>query len=505
MSRHAAGLRSRLDRLGTVRRAKGRNHAPVPREPSHQAEAVPDAAASPYGDALPQVGAMADDGTVVTENPVAAEGVAVAGNVMADKDAMTDDGTVVRAEPVTDDRTVMRDDTNTAHREGAATSGDAAPPDGHAPPDADDIAFAASQSLPAPEVAWAAEAIARLEANVARVVLGKAHPVRLCVAAMLAGGHVLVEDSPGTGKTRLARALAESLDVTCSRIQGTPDLLPGDVTGGLTLGPERGTLVFRRGPVFVSVVLVDEVNRASPKAQSALLEVMEEHTVTVDGVPHAVPEPFLVIATQNPQDQAGTYPLPDAQLDRFLLRVKLGHPGHTVAVRLVAEDRGIHPVQASQPAASAGPVAAGGPATSDGPANSPHTPVLGSRRRSPGELAPVLSAADMARLRSMAGDVHLDGSIAEYIVRLVEATRRDGQAAAGVSTRGALALARCAKAWALAQGRGYVVPDDVRALAVPVLAHRLRLVPEAAWEGATVEGIVERIVEQTPAPTGGDA
>jgi MoxR-like ATPase len=272
---------------------------------------------------------------------------------------------------------------------------------------------------------------------------------------------VLLEDVPGTGKTVLAKALANTVEGTQSRIQFTPDLLPSDVTGVTIYDQSTGRFEFHAGPIFATVVLADEINRASPKTQSALLEVMEEGIVTVDGVGHPVGSPFIVIATQNPVEQAGTYSLPEAQLDRFLIKTSLGYPDHATTVDLLLD---------------------------------------ASNRSRAAAVRPIIAADSVSTLAQLASEVHTDASVMGYLSEIVTATRDDRDAALGVSIRGALALARAAKTWAIASGRTYVTPDDIRDLALPVLAHRVIVDPESEFAGVTASDIVERAVASATPP-----
>jgi MoxR-like ATPase len=308
---------------------------------------------------------------------------------------------------------------------------------------------------------WFADAFNRLVGNVEQAILGKDHVIRLVVTALLSEGHVLLEDFPGTGKTVLAKALANTLDGTNSRIQFTPDLLPSDVTGVTIYDQAKGVFEFHKGPIFASIVLADEINRASPKTQSALLEVMEEGRVTVDGVSHSVGSPFMVIATQNPVEQAGTYSLPEAQLDRFLIKTSLGYPDHATAVTLLLDS---------------------------------------SNRARASKVAPIIASSSVTTMAELAAEVFVDASVLGYLNEIVSATRTDPSVALGVSMRGALSLARAAKTWAIANGRTFVTPDDVRELAVPVLAHRIIVDPEADFAGVTAEKIVDRILVDTEPP-----
>ena len=278
---------------------------------------------------------------------------------------------------------------------------------------------------------------------------------------MLADGHLLLEDVPGTGKTMLAKALANTVQGTQSRIQFTPDLLPSDVTGATIYNQRTGAFEFHQGPVFATIVLVDEVNRASPKTQSALLEVMEEGRVTVDGVRHEVGSPFLVIATQNPVEQAGVYPLPEAQLDRFLMKASLGYPDHDTTVSLMAD--------------------------------------AGNRDRTQ-TVGALVTAQVVGQMAQLAATVHVDNAILGYIAHIAEQTRHSPQVKLGVSTRGCLALVRCVKARAASQARGHATPDDVKALVHPVLGHRVLLTPDAEFAGLKVSALRDQALAEIAPP-----
>ena len=307
-----------------------------------------------------------------------------------------------------------------------------------------------------------ARTFAALVNGIAVALLGKESTIRLALTTMLSDGHLLLEDAPGTGKTALARAMAAVIDGTQSRIQFTPDLLPSDITGVSIYDQKTGDWVFQAGPVFAQVVLADEVNRASPKTQSALLEVMEESQVTVGGVTHPAPRPFIVIATQNPIEQAGTYPLPEAQLDRFLMKTSIGSPARAAMIDVLEG------------------------------AAAPNRSRL---------VRPVVTAEQLTALSALAARNHTDRSVLDYVAALAEATREDDSARLGVSTRGAIAMVRCARVWAAAQGRNFVLPDDVKDLAEVVWAHRLVMDPDAEFTGATASGVITAALAQVPAPT----
>ncbi len=297
--------------------------------------------------------------------------------------------------------------------------------------------------------------------NMEKVMVGKESAIKLAVIALLSQGHLLVEDAPGVGKTMLARSLARSINCSFKRIQFTPDMLPGDIIGVTVYNQKAGDFQFRPGPIDAQVVLADEINRATPKVQSALLEAMEEKQVTVDGVTHKMIPPFHVLATQNPIEYEGTFPLPEGQMDRFLLRINIGYPSAEEEVAVIERQQFVHPIE---------------------------------------QISPVVDSADVLKLQEAVKNIFVDDLIKQYIVTLVQATRRHPSIYLGSSPRGSLALYRTAQALAMLEGRDYVLPDDVKALAEPALAHRALLSSADQSQGKDSRIYIAEIVNTTPVP-----
>jgi MoxR-like ATPase len=301
----------------------------------------------------------------------------------------------------------------------------------------------------------------KLAANVGRVILGKQNEIRLTLTALICRGHILIEDVPGVGKTMLARAIAKSLGCSFKRIQFTPDMLPSDVTGVSMFNQKTREFEFRPGPVMAQIVLTDEINRATPKTQSALLECMEERQVTVDGVTYPIPPPFLVLATQNPIEYEGTFPLPEAQLDRFMLRVHLGYPGHKDELAMLDAQQREHPIQ---------------------------------------QIDQIASAQELLDAQNAVKEIRVDPLIKEYILALVDATRKHPDVYLGASPRGSLALFKCAQARAAMEARDYVTPDDIKVLAEAALAHRLIISPAARLKNVDARAVVDELLRSVAVP-----
>jgi MoxR-like ATPase len=306
-----------------------------------------------------------------------------------------------------------------------------------------------------------ASAVQRVVANVERVIVGKAEPVAFSLIAVICRGHVLIEDVPGVGKTVLTKAIARSIGCTFKRIQFTPDLLPSDVTGVSVYNQKTANFEFRPGPIMSQIVLADEVNRATPKTQSALLEAMEESQITVDGVTYRLPEPFMVMATQNPIEYEGTFPLPEAQLDRFMMNIKLGYPRAQDEMNILDTHQHHHPLD---------------------------------------DLSQIMTAEELVVIQQRVRTIHVDPSIREYIVAIANATRNHQNIYLGASPRGSLALFRAAQALAAMQGRGYVIPDDIKLLVKPTLAHRIIVTPAARVRAITPTAILDEILQSVPVP-----
>ncbi|MEM7128947.1 MAG: MoxR family ATPase [Chloroflexota bacterium] len=301
----------------------------------------------------------------------------------------------------------------------------------------------------------------RVLRNVQNVIVGKEREIRLTLLALLCNGHLLIEDVPGVGKTMLARAIARSIGSTYKRIQFTPDMLPSDVTGVSIFNQKTMEFEFRPGPIMAQLVLTDEINRATPKTQSALLEAMEERQVTVDGVTYPMSQPFLVLATQNPIEYEGTFPLPEAQVDRFMLRIQLGYPSKSQEIDVLGRQASKHPIE---------------------------------------DLAQAITVEELVNAQTAVREIYVDDLVKEYIVNIVTATREHPDIYLGASPRGSLALFSVSRAWAALQGRDFVVPDDVKLLAEPTLAHRLLVSPSARIKNVTTSQIIEDTLRHTPVP-----
>jgi len=304
-----------------------------------------------------------------------------------------------------------------------------------------------------------ADLIRKLKENIGCVIVGKSETIELLMVALLCEGHVLIEDVPGVGKTMLARSLAISLGGLFKRLQCTPDLLPNDITGVSVFNQGTQDFEFRPGPLFVNILLADEINRATPRTQSALLEAMQERQVTVDGVTYPLPRPFMVLATQNPVEYEGTFPLPEAQLDRFMLKIDIGYPNHQEEREILKRLERHHPIES---------------------------------------LEPIMKPEDIQEVKPLVWDVNVDETVTDYLINLVKATRNHHDILLGGSPRATLSLYKACQAFAAVRGRDHVLPDDVKQLAVPVLSHRLMLRSEAELRGSTSTTLVKRILDETP-------
>jgi MoxR-like ATPase len=299
--------------------------------------------------------------------------------------------------------------------------------------------------------------------NLSKVIIGKKNTLEFVTLSLLAQGHVLIDDVPGVGKTMLAKALAKTIGCEFSRIQFTPDMLPSDVTGISIYDQAKKKFEFRPGPVFTNILLADEINRATPKTQSALLEAMEERQITVDGITHQLIEPFVVLATQNPIEYEGTFPLPEAQLDRFFMKIQIGYPSLQDEIRIIDYQRKKHPIE---------------------------------------NITPVIDSEETKKLQRMVKDVFITESLDKYIVQIIRNTRENKDIYLGCSPRGSLALSRASQIYAAMSGRDYVLPDDIKYLAVPILSHRIILQPTSRLKNITTESIIEDILYQTEVPGG---
>lgn len=307
----------------------------------------------------------------------------------------------------------------------------------------------------------AGEDLRKLIENIEKVIVGKTETVKLLIVGLLTNGHILIEDVPGVGKTMLALALAKSINADFKRIQFTPDLLPSDVTGGFVYNPKNGEFDFKKGPVFTNILLADEINRTTPRTQSALLECMQEYKVSADGKTFLLPQPFMVVATQNPIEYQGTYPLPEAQIDRFLMKIDIGYLRAEEEVKVISGQKIQHPIE---------------------------------------NLKPALSLEDILRLQEAVKKIEISPHVLNYIVKLVSSTREREEVKIGASPRGSIALMKASCAWALLEGRDYVIPDDIVKLLPWILKHRLILQTKTLIAGKTPEHVISEILKNTPIP-----